>query len=76
MYIVKDLKDFELNSQQRVFVDFIKDKIGSYCSYEKITNKNFAKKYASPINDFNIYNTSMPCAEPVRLLTNKYKSTF
>jgi len=76
MYIVKDLKDFELTSQQRVFVDFIKDKIGSYCSYEKIVNKNYKQLYASRQNDFVIYNTSMPCAEPVRLLRNNYKSAY
>lgn len=76
MYIVRNLSDFELNSEQQVFVDFIKDKIGSSCSYEEIKNKNYKKKYASPINDFVVYNSSMPCAEPTRLLTNRYRSMF
>ncbi|MDD3237390.1 MAG: hypothetical protein PHV37_04765 [Candidatus Gastranaerophilales bacterium] len=57
MYIVKDLNDFELNSKQRIFVDFIKDTVATSCSYEKIKNRAYQKKYASRKNDFVIYNT-------------------
>ena len=38
MYIVKDLNDYNLNKKQRIIVDFMKDKNGTYCSYEKIKN--------------------------------------
>lgn len=56
MHIVKDLNDFNLNSRQRVFVDFIRDKIGSSCSYEKIKNTAYKRQYAEPLNDIVAYN--------------------
>lgn len=74
MYIVKDLNDYELSSKQRVFVDFIQDKIGTYCSYEKIKNTEYIKKYVSPINDFLVYNTSLPYKQIQRLRVNQQKA--
>lgn len=74
MYIVKDLNDYELNPKQRVFVDFIQDKIGTYSSHEKIKNTEYIKKYVSPINDFLVYNTTLPYQQIQRLRVNQQKA--
>ncbi len=76
MYIVKDLNDFTLNKKQRIFVDFISDKIGTYFCYEKIKNKAYLKKNIVPANDFVIYNDASPYMQVHRLKVNQQKNTY
>ncbi len=76
MYIVKDLNDFRLSKKQRVFVDFISDKIGTYSSYEKIKNIDYMRKYVSPHNDFLAYASALPYEQIHRLRVNQQKNTF
>lgn len=68
MDIIKNLKDYKLNSKQKIFASFLKDNISSYTCSEQITNKAYLKKYFSPENDFTIYCTGV--ADP-RLLLRK-----
>lgn len=74
MYIVKDLNDYKLNSKQRVFVDFIQDKVGTYFSHEKIRNVKYIKQYVSPVNDFVIYNNTLPYTQVQRLKAYQKKA--
>ncbi len=76
MYIVKDLNDFTLNKKQRVFVDFISDKIGTYFSYEKIRNREYIKKSLAPKNEFVSYNNASPYKQIHRLKIDQQKSTY
>ena len=76
MHIVKDLNDYKLSRKQRVFVDFISDNIGTYCSYEKIKNVNYMRKYAAPLNEFVAYNMALPYEQIHRLKVIQQKSTF
>lgn len=66
MDIIKNLKDYKLNSQQRIFASFLKENISSYSCSEKITNKAYLRKHLSPQNDFLIYSTGV--ADPNLLL--------
>lgn len=66
MDIVKNLKDFDLNSKQRIFASYLKENISSYSCSEQITNKAYLRKYFSPANDFTIYSTGV--ADPTLLL--------
>lgn len=63
---IKKLKDYPLTTQQRIFASFLKENISSYSCSEKITNKNYIRKYLSPENDFTIYTTGV--ADPRLLL--------
>lgn len=66
MDIVKNLKDYTLTTQQKIFASFLKENISSYSCSEKITNKSYLKKYCSPENDFVVYATGV--ADPRLLL--------
>ena len=68
MYIVKNLKDYDLSHKQRIFAGYIKDNVDSFVCYEKVTNYNALRKYFAPDNDFNIYSTAI--AEP-HMLTRR-----
>lgn len=68
MYIVKNLKDYDLSHKQRIFAGYIKDNVDSFVCYEKVTNQNALRKYFAPDNDFNIYSTAI--AEP-QMLTRR-----
>lgn len=62
MYIVKNLKDYDLSHKQRIFAGYIKDNVDSYVCYEKVTNRNALRKYFAPNNEYMIYTTAI--AEP------------
>lgn len=76
MYIVKDLNDFDLNSKERAFVDFIKENVRCYAWNEKIENPDYTKIYNSPHNEELVpYNNLTPCARIKRLSARKaYKN--
>ena len=59
MYIVKNLKDYDLSHKQRIFAGYIKDNVDSYVCYEKVTNRNALRNYFSPDNDYGIYTTAI-----------------
>ena len=65
MYIVKNLKDYELSYKQRIFAGYIKDNVDSFACYEKVTNRIALRKYFAPDNDYNIYTTAI--ADPAML---------
>ncbi|MCQ2738942.1 MAG: hypothetical protein MJ237_01800 [bacterium] len=65
MYIVKNLKDYELSNKQRIFAGYIKDNVDSLACYEKITNLSALRKYFAPVNDYEIYTTAI--ADPALL---------
>ena len=52
MYIVKNLKDYQLSHKQRIFAGYLKDNVDSYVCYEKITNRSAMRKYFAPNSDF------------------------
>lgn len=66
MDIIKNLKDYRLSTEQKIFASFLKENISSYSCSEKITNKNYLRKYFSPEHDFIIYSTGV--ADPRLLL--------
>jgi len=68
MYIVKNLKDYELSNKQRVFAGYIKDNVDSFVCYEKITNRTAMRNYFAQDNDFIIYTTAV--ADPAMLIRN------
>ena len=68
MYIVKNLKDYDLSHKQRIFAGYIKDNVDSFVCYEKVTNRTALRKYFAPDNSFNIYSTAI--AEP-QMLTRR-----
>ena len=72
MYIVKNLKDYNLSHKQRIFAGFLKDNVDSYICYEKITNRNALRKYFAPDNDFLTYTTAI--AEPAELIVRAFAS--
>ena len=45
MYIVKNLKDYDLSHKQRIFAGYIKDNVDSFVCYEKVTNRSAMRKY-------------------------------
>lgn len=69
MDIVKTLWDADLTDDQEFFATLLEEEFGCKSRVEKITNKNFIKNYAKPMNDFNIYNTAMPNAEGIRMIS-------
>ena len=66
MDIVKNLKDYEWTTQQKIFASFLRENISSYSCSEKITNTEYIKKYSEPSNDFLIYSTGV--ADPNLIL--------
>lgn len=68
MDIIKNLKDYPLTAEQKIFASYLKENISSYSCREKITNKEYLRKFFSPENDFTIYCTGV--ADP-RLLLRK-----
>lgn len=66
MDIIKNLKDYKLNTQQRIFASFLKENINSYSCSEQIKNKAYLKQHFSPENDFTIYSTGV--ADPNLIL--------
>lgn len=66
MDIVKNLKDYEWTTQQKIFASFLRENISSYSCSEKITNAEYLKQYAEPSNDFLIYSTGV--ADPNLIL--------
>ena len=65
MYIVKNLKDYDLSHKQRIFAGYIKDNVDSFVCYEKVTNQLALRKYFAPDNDYNVYTTAI--GEPAML---------
>ena len=65
MYIVKNLKDYELSHKQRVFAGYIKDNVDSFVCYEIITNRAAMRRYFAPNNEYAIYTTAI--ADPAML---------
>ena len=65
MYIVKNLKDYELSHKQRIFAGYIKDNVDSFVCLEKITNRVAMRNYFAEGNDFEIYTTAI--ADPAML---------
>ena len=65
MYIVKNLKDYDLSHKQRIFAGYIKDNVDSYVCYEKVTNRNALRNYFAPDNSYEIYTTAI--ADPAML---------
>ena len=59
MFIVKNLKDYQLSHKQRIFAGYLKDNVDSYVCYEKITNRNAMRKYFAPTSDFIEYSTAI-----------------
>ena len=59
MYIVKNLKDYDLSQKQRIFAGYIKDNVDSFVCYEKITNKVALRKYFATDSNFDIYSTAI-----------------
>lgn len=66
MDIIKNLKDYGLTTQQKIFASFLKENISSYSCREQITNKDYLRKHFSPENDFTVYCTGV--ADPRLLL--------
>lgn len=66
MDIIKNLKDYSLTTQEKIFVSFLKENISSYSCVEKIANKEYIKEYVKPENDFLVYTTGV--ANPSLLL--------
>lgn len=65
MYIVKNLKDYDLSLKQRCFAGYIKDNVDSFVCLEKVTNRSAMRKYFAPDNDYEIYTTAI--ADPALL---------
>lgn len=66
MDIVKNLKDYNWTTKQKIFASYLKENISSYSCSEQITNKAYLRKYFSPENDFTIYSTGV--ADPNLIL--------
>ena len=66
MYIVKNLKDYDLSHKQRIFAGYIKDNVDSFVCYEKVTNRTAMRNYFAPDNTYEVYTTAI--ADPALLL--------
>lgn len=66
MDIIKNLKDYGWSPQQKIFASFLRENINSYSCSERITNKEYLRKYFSPENDFTVYCTGV--ADPNLIL--------
>lgn len=71
MNIVKNIRDLNLNEDQRFFAEIIQDEFGCNTCIEEIKNVDFKQVYARPCNDFNIYTTAQPSAEGMRMVAWK-----
>ncbi|MBR1908536.1 hypothetical protein IJ818_06335 [bacterium] len=58
MDIIKNLKDYKLSHKQRIFASYLKDNADSYTCVERITNREYMRKYFAPDNDLLIYSTA------------------
>ena len=72
MYIVKNLKDYDLSHKQRIFAGYIKDNVDSFVCYEKVTNRMAMRKYFAPDNEFFEYSTAI--AEPAAFIARAFVS--
>lgn len=70
MEIIKNLKDYAMTTQEKIFTSFIKESIASYSCAEKITNPDYIKLKAAPKNNFLIYATGE--ADPRLLLRRAF----
>ena len=70
MYIVKNLKDYQLSHKQRIFAGYLKDNVDSFVCSEKITNHAAIRKYYAPDVDFIAYSTAV--AEHPELLARAF----
>jgi len=70
MYIVKNLKDYQLSHKQRIFAGYLKDNVDSFVCYEKITNRTAMRKYFAPDNNYVEYSTAI--GEPATLLARAF----
>ena len=59
MYIVKNLKDYDLSHKQRIFAGYIKDNVDSFVCYERVTNRVAMRKYFAPDRQYEIYTTAI-----------------
>ena len=59
MYIVKNLKDYQLSHKQRIFAGYLKDNVDSFVCYEKVTNRFAMRKYFAPDSEFMEYTTAI-----------------
>lgn len=66
MDIIKNLKDYPLTAEQKIFASFLKENVSSYSCREKIRNKEYIRQFFSPENDFTVYSTGV--ADPRLLL--------
>ncbi len=66
MYIVKNLKDYNLSHKQRIFASYLKDNVDSFVCYERVTNRSAMRKYFAPGNEYVEYSTAI--AAPAELL--------
>lgn len=57
MEIIKNLKDYPMTTQEKLFASFIKENISSYVCSEKIQNGEYIKRYVKPKHNFLIYTT-------------------
>lgn len=71
MDIVKNIRDLNLNEDQRFFAEIIQDEFGCNTCIEEIKNVDFKQVYARPKNEFNIYTTAQPSAEGMRMVAWK-----
>lgn len=69
MDIIRNLKDFDLSHEQRIFAGYLKENVSAYTCSEKITNKAYIRKYFAPTDDLLMYSTAV--ADPTMLLTRK-----
>ena len=70
MYIVKNLKDYQLSHKQRIFAGYLKDNVDSFVCLERITHKSALRKYFIQDIDFLEYSTGI--AEPAELLARAF----
>ena len=72
MYIVKNLKDYQLSHKQRIFAGYLKDNVDSFICYEKVTNRSAMRKYFAPDSEFTEYTTAI--GEPAELIARAFAS--
>ncbi len=68
MNIVKVLDDYSKTEEQRELVEYLKEALPSTICLEPIKNKEFIRRYMTPLNDFVIWTTAIPCADARRVL--------
>ena len=72
MDIVKNLKDYKLSHEQRIFASFIQESMNAATCNEKVYNKKFIRKYFSPDNDFCVYSTAVDDLARLRQIKNPH----